>query len=78
MSTINGKRLSKGLGPVGFVNPTLYANPHVFDDITDGDNTCTIDIYSTVYYCCASGFDTSVGWDPVTGKCYIIMFKYFT
>lgn len=25
-----------GKGPVGFVNPVLYANPHVLNDIVNG------------------------------------------
>ena len=36
----------------GFVNPTLYANPGAFTDITSGDN---------------NGYTAAPGWDPVTG-----------
>jgi kumamolisin len=36
----------------GFVNPTLYANPGAFTDITSGNN---------------NGFSAGPGWDPVTG-----------
>lgn len=62
-----------GKGPVGFLNPTLYANPQVLNDITNGTNIgCGVD-----------GFPAVEGWvslqlsqqsdadnvyqDPVTG-----------
>jgi hypothetical protein len=28
-----------GKGPIGFANPTLYANPQMFNDITVGDQS---------------------------------------
>ena len=61
VSTINGQRLAAGKGPVGFINPTLYANPGAFNDITEGDNHCTTNL------CCQSGFSTAKSWDPATG-----------
>jgi tripeptidyl-peptidase-1 len=54
---INQERALVGKGPVGFVNPVLYANPGVFNDITSG---CTGG-------CGTTGFCASPGWDPVTG-----------
>jgi tripeptidyl-peptidase I len=30
--------LNIGKRPVGFVNPVLYANPQIFNDITAGKN----------------------------------------
>ena len=36
----------------GFLNPTLYADPSAFHDITDGNN---------------GGFQAAAGWDPCTG-----------
>ena len=36
----------------GFVNPTLYATPAAFNDITSGNN---------------DGYKSARGWDPVTG-----------
>jgi tripeptidyl-peptidase-1 len=42
---------------VGFVNPTLYAHPGVFHDITTGTNAG----------CGTNGFSASKGWDPLTG-----------
>ena len=38
LTLINEERLAIGKGPVGFVNPTLYANPQVLNDITNGTN----------------------------------------
>jgi tripeptidyl-peptidase-1 len=32
---VKGKMMGKS--PIGFVNPTLYANPQMFNDITVGD-----------------------------------------
>lgn len=43
----------------GFINPTLYANPGIFQDITVGNNSIS---NSGI-----SGYGTSVGWDAVTG-----------
>ncbi|KKY27731.1 putative alkaline serine protease [Phaeomoniella chlamydospora] len=57
LTRINEERLAKGLSTVGFVNPTLYANPQVFHDITNGNNSG----------CGTAGFYAGKGWDPVTG-----------
>jgi tripeptidyl-peptidase-1 len=54
---INEELLAKGKPTVGFVNPTLYAHPEVFHDITTGSNPG----------CGTNGFSTAKGWDPVTG-----------
>lgn len=54
---INAKRAEKGKKPIGFVNPTLYANPGMFNDITFGNNPG----------CKTNGFSAVSGWDPVTG-----------
>ncbi|KAL1966448.1 hypothetical protein VTN77DRAFT_4590 [Rasamsonia byssochlamydoides] len=57
INRINEERLAAGKGPVGFVNPVLYKNPQVLNDITNGTNPG----------CGTSGFATAPGWDPVTG-----------
>jgi len=44
--------------PVGFIHPTLYANPKLCRDITQGDNITT----ST-----NKGYRAGPGWDPCTG-----------
>jgi hypothetical protein len=36
---INDERIAVGKGPIGFANPTLYANPQMFNDITVGDQS---------------------------------------
>ncbi|MGF1973948.1 S53 family peptidase, partial [Staphylococcus aureus] len=46
-----------GKKSIGFVNPTLYANPGMFHDITYGGNQG----------CGTPGFSAVSGWDPVTG-----------
>jgi tripeptidyl-peptidase I len=64
---LNDQRLSKGLPPLGFVNPRLYqiaaSNPgEAFYDVTDGNSACASD-----GSCCSTGFPASQGWDPTTG-----------
>lgn len=54
---INGERLEHGKSVIGFVNPTLYAHPDMFNDITNGTNAG----------CGTDGFKSAAGWDPVTG-----------
>lgn len=57
INLINEERLKAGKGPVGFVNPVLYAHPEVLNDITNGTNPG----------CGTKGFSASKGWDPATG-----------
>ncbi|EKG13511.1 Peptidase S8/S53 subtilisin/kexin/sedolisin [Macrophomina phaseolina MS6] len=57
ITLVNEERLKAGKGSVGFLNPTLYANPGVLNDITEGGNEG----------CGTPGFSSAVGWDPVTG-----------
>ncbi len=57
INMINDQRLRAKKSPVGFLNPTLYANPQVLNDITDGGNQG----------CGTKGFNSTTGWDPVTG-----------
>ncbi|CAI4211106.1 unnamed protein product [Parascedosporium putredinis] len=57
LTLINEKRLAAGKSTVGFVNPVLYANPGVFNDIRFGRNPG----------CSTDGFSAREGWDPVTG-----------
>lgn len=46
-------RLNQKLGsPVGFLNPTLYANAKALNDITSGNN---------------GAYTSATGWDPCTG-----------
>lgn len=57
VSRINEERMAAGKGPVGFINPVLYKNPHVLNDIKNGSNP----------NCGTKGFESVPGWDPVTG-----------
>ena len=57
VTIINEYRAAVGKGSVGFLNPTLYANPGVLNDITSGGNQG----------CGTPGFTAVPGWDPVTG-----------
>jgi tripeptidyl-peptidase-1 len=57
ITLINEVRFEQGKGPVGFINPTLYQNPSVLNDITEGNNPG----------CNTTGFSAVPGWDPVTG-----------
>lgn len=57
IALINGERLRAGKGPVGFINPVLYAHPEVFNDVVEGNNPG----------CGTKGFSAVKGWDPVTG-----------
>ena len=58
VAIVNEYRAQAGKGPVGFLNPTFYANPGVFNDITSGNNPG----------CGTNGFSAVTGWDPVTGE----------
>ncbi|KUJ15281.1 putative protease S8 tripeptidyl peptidase I [Mollisia scopiformis] len=70
VTLLNEERTKVGKGPVGFINAALYANPSVLNDITNGSNP----------NCGSVGFQTSKGWDPVTGlgtPNYPRMLEYF-
>lgn len=51
------ERIKVGKGPLGFINPVLYAHPYVLNDIVNGSNPG----------CGTDGFSCAPGWDPVTG-----------
>ncbi|KAF2090832.1 subtilisin-like protein [Saccharata proteae CBS 121410] len=57
VNRINEERLNAGKGSIGFINPALYANPCILNDITNGTNPG----------CWTEGFSAVKGWDPVTG-----------
>lgn len=71
ITLINTLRAQEGLGPVGFINPTLYSSraANSFKDVTSGvNNYCS---YSgsdpSLASRCSSGFTAAIGWDPITG-----------
>ncbi|KAJ0109613.1 hypothetical protein J7T55_014175 [Diaporthe amygdali] len=57
LTRVNEERIAAGKSTLGFVNPTLYAHPEVFTDVTNGSNP----------NCHSTGFLAAPGWDPVTG-----------
>lgn len=57
LTRINEERIRLGKKTVGFVNPTFYAHPEIFQDVVEGTNPG----------CGTNGFSASPGWDPVTG-----------
>ncbi|TVY15302.1 Tripeptidyl-peptidase sed1 [Lachnellula arida] len=57
ITLINEQRIHANKSAVGFINPTVYANPSAFNDITSGGNEG----------CGTDGFTAVEGWDPVTG-----------
>ena len=73
VSLVNAARKKQGRGNVGYILPTLYAyaatNASLFNDIGSGGNNkcCAMTTTKSASVCCASGFLTSTGWDPVTG-----------
>jgi len=59
ITLVNDARISRGKGPVGFINPVIYSSRFAgaFNDITSGGNQG----------CNSPGFTATTGWDPVTG-----------
>ena len=57
LTLINAARMDIGKSSIGFINPTIYAYPWMFNDITSGGNKG----------CGTPGFTAVSGWDPVTG-----------
>ena len=58
ITLINSERMHAGKGPVGFINPVLYGNPDVLNDVVTGANRgCGVD----------PAFRAARGWDAVTG-----------
>jgi tripeptidyl-peptidase-1 len=68
MATLVNSRLAEqGKPPIGFINPTVYANSAgVFNDIVTGDNKCTA-AGPDGATCCSEGFNAVEGWDAATG-----------
>ncbi|KAG1812269.1 Pro-kumamolisin, activation domain-containing protein [Suillus variegatus] len=59
LTMVNDARISRGKPPLGFINPAIYSADFVggFKDVTNGTNPG----------CGTLGFNTTKGWDPVTG-----------
>lgn len=54
-------------GPLGLVNPTLYKNPQILNDILEGNNGECSSKHFTFHLGAAIGYNCTEGWDPVTG-----------
>lgn len=59
IARVNGDRLAAGKKPLGFLNPFLYQNAAVFQDVTEGKNSGG--------GFGGNGFTAIKGWDPATG-----------
>ncbi|KAJ7775393.1 family S53 protease [Mycena metata] len=59
IALLNDELIAAGKSPLGFLNPFLYspAGRAALNDVSDGKNPG----------CSTSGFNATVGWDPVTG-----------
>jgi len=57
IALLNDRRIATGKSVLGFLNPVLYANPGVLNDVASGSNPG----------CGTNGFPSLGGWDPVTG-----------
>ena len=90
INRINEERIAAGKSVLGFLNPAMYANPGMFNDITNGTNPdckSTLGLHNLILVVKADGylgntvgFSAVEGWDPVTGlgtPNYPKMLKYF-
>eukprot|EP00656_Telonema_subtile_P001600 TRINITY_DN106_c0_g1_i1.p1 TRINITY_DN106_c0_g1~~TRINITY_DN106_c0_g1_i1.p1 ORF type:complete len:553 (+),score=137.57 TRINITY_DN106_c0_g1_i1:146-1804(+) len=59
---LNEARIQAGKPALGFLNPFIYQNADAFTDCVLGDNAYGRGAFRTKY-----GFNTTKGWDPVTG-----------
>lgn len=58
ITLINSERLHAGKGSVGFINPVLYSNPDILNDVvTDANQECGVD----------QTFRATREWNAVTG-----------
>ncbi|KAF9373094.1 hypothetical protein CPB97_000811 [Podila verticillata] len=57
IALLNDQTLFKYGKPLGFLNPFIYKNPGIWNDVTQGSNPS----------CNSPGFPAAAGWDPVTG-----------
>ncbi|KAJ7845098.1 family S53 protease, partial [Mycena leptocephala] len=57
VALLTNERIAAGKPGLGFLNPLIYANPGAFKDLKTGNNPG----------CKTPGFNSTSGWDPVTG-----------
>jgi tripeptidyl-peptidase-1 len=65
ISLVNEQRIKAGKGPVGPINPVLYANPWALNDIVEGGKPG----------CGTNGFNAVEGWNPVSGLSWNAQFR---
>ena len=53
---LQGRRL-------GWINPHIYNNSHLFFDVLRGNNSCR----TSSKACCGFGYVATKGWDPISG-----------
>ena len=63
ITAANAQRAKTGKARLGFLNPLLYKNPGILNDISHGWNNCT----AVPAFCCKQGFTGASGWDPLVG-----------
>ena len=79
IALINAARKASGRPTLGWLNPALYASNGSFaNDITSGNNLCLSESYFYGVSCCIQGFNTTLGWDPVTGFGSVDFTKLYT
>ena len=79
IALINAARRASGRPTVGWLNPALYASDGNFvNDISSGNNLCLSESYFYGVPCCIQGFNTTLGWDPVTGFGSVDFTKLYT
>ena len=68
MTLLNDYEASKGRPTLGFLNPWLYSLTSGLKDITKGgNNQGACNALDGCHLSKTLGFDTTKGWDPVTG-----------
>lgn len=91
INRINEERLHANKTTLGFLNPALYSNPSMLNDITNGQSshylidTCGSLIFAILgsnYGCIGqeTAYTAVPGWDPATGlgtPNYPKMLEYF-
>jgi len=72
VSLVNAVQRQAGMPSLGWLNPAIYASGGSFtNDITSGNNKCTMG------NCCSQGFYAAPGWDPVTGFGSVDFTKFY-
>ena len=75
ISLVNAQRNRVGLGFLGYVNEAIWRDSTTFaNDVSIGNNSCT----GSCLQCCSQGFQTAIGWDPVTGVGSIKFPEFFS